>query len=67
MAEDVTDDFDVDTSIDLPGGMAVPKGMCADYFGRDSSQTRIEPNTVSNGTAGHRLIRHIFSEEKVFD
>ena len=67
MAEDVTEDFDVDTSIDLPGRMAVPKSMCADSFGRDSSQARIVPNTVANGTAGHRLIRHIFPEEKVFD
>jgi hypothetical protein len=41
--------------------------MCADDFGRNSSQARIVPDSVPNRGAGHWLIRHIFPEEEVLD
>ena len=67
MTEDVAYDFDVGPCIDLPGRVTVSKGMCADDFGRNSSQACIVANSVANRGAGHWLIRHIFPEEEVLD
>lgn len=67
MTKDIAYDLDVGPGIDLPGRMTVPKSMRSDNFGRNSNQTPIVPDTEANGTAGHRLIRHIFPKEKVFD
>jgi hypothetical protein len=66
VTKDVAYDLDVGPGIDLPGRMAVSKSMRSDNFGRNSSQTRIVPDTVTNGAAGHRLIRHIFPQKDVF-
>jgi hypothetical protein len=67
VTKDVAYDFDVGPGIDLPGRVTVSKGMCADDFGRNSSQARIVPDSVPNRGAGHWLIRHIFPEEEVLD
>ena len=67
MTKDIAYDFDVGPGINLPGRMTVPKSMCADDFGRNSSQTCIVPDTVANGAAGHTLIRHIFPKEEMLD
>jgi hypothetical protein len=67
VAKDVAYDFDVGPGIDLSARMTVPKSMCADYFGRNASQTRIVLDTIANGGACHRLIRHVVPEEKVLD
>jgi hypothetical protein len=67
VTKDVAYDFDVGSGIDLPGRMTVSKSMCADDFGRNSSQACIVSYTVANGAAGHWLIRHIFPEEEMLD
>jgi hypothetical protein len=65
VTKDVAYDFDVGPGINLSGRMTVPKSMCADDFGRNSSQTCIVPDTVANGATGYTLIRHFFPEEEV--
>jgi hypothetical protein len=67
VTKDVANDFDVGPGVDLPGRMTVPKSMCANDFGRNSSHACIVPDTVANGGAGHRLIRHIFPDEELLD
>jgi hypothetical protein len=63
VTKNIAYDLDVAPGIDLPGRMTVSKSVCSNDFGRNSSKTCIVPDTMANGTAGHRLIRHIFAEE----
>ena len=65
MAEDVAYDFDVGPSINLSTRVTVTKSVRADHFGRNTSQPRIVPDTVTNGTPGYRLVGHVFSQKDV--
>ena len=67
MPKDIAYDFDVGPGIDLPGRMTVSKSVCADYFGRNARQMCVVLDTVANGAAGYRLVRHILPEKKVLD
>jgi hypothetical protein len=48
VAEDVAYHFDVGPSINLSARVTVPKSMCANYLGRNTSQARVVPDTVTN-------------------
>ena len=65
MAEDIAYHFDVGSSINLSGRVAVPKSMRSDYLGRNTGQPRIAPDTIANGSPGHPLVGHIFSQKDV--
>jgi hypothetical protein len=67
VTKDIAYDLDVRPSINLPGRMTVSKSVCADYLGGNASQMRIVPDTVANGAAGYRLVRHILPEEEALD
>ena len=67
MTKDIAYDLDVGPGIDLPGRMTVSKSVGADYFGRNACQMCIVLDTVANGAAGYRLVRHILPEKEVLD
>jgi hypothetical protein len=65
VAEDVAYHFDVGPSINLSAGVTVPKSMCANYLGRNTSHARVVPDTVTNGGPRHPLVGHIFPQKDV--
>src|SRR5207302_5835942 len=63
VAEDLAYDFDVGACIDLPTRVTVPESMGPHHSGGNTCQPRVVLDAVTNGAAGHRLVRHIFPDE----
>ena len=65
MSQDLADDFEVGTGVNLPARMAVSKGMCSDHIRRNTGLRRVVPDAMANHTAGHRLVGHVHSEKQM--
>ena len=65
MTEDVAYHFDVGPSINLSARVTVPKSMRANYLGRNTSQPRAVPDTVTNRGSSDPFVGHIFPQKDV--
>jgi hypothetical protein len=58
MTQNIADDFDVGTIVDLPTGVAVAKRMSPNHIGNNTSAASVKAYAMPDGTARERIVRY---------